>query len=349
MVEAQHGAGLTVDLVGVVGGQQEGHHRPGGSGRRFDDMGHVALAAGLVEVLERLARGLGVLGEVVVASVGDALELAPPPGVEELHVGCGRRVVAELLGVVGAQPQSVGRHAEVEVPLVALVAPVLEPAPGLARLHEVLQLHLLELSGAEDEVAGSDLVAERLAHLGDPEGRALAGGVEHVLEVDEHALRRLRAQVGDSGVGLDRPGVGLEHEVELAGVGEAVGSAAVRAGAPVLELVEPEALPAHPAVDQGIGEAAQVTGCLPDGGRRQDGGVEADDVVAQLDHRAPPRRFDVAQHQDAHGAVVVGRAEPAVDLGRREDEPPAPAQVHHLVEVVGHAGERSGAPDRGPR
>lgn len=34
---------------------------------------------------------------------------------------------------------------------------------------EVLNLHLLELPGTEDEVARGNLVAERLAHLRDPE------------------------------------------------------------------------------------------------------------------------------------------------------------------------------------
>jgi hypothetical protein len=49
-----------------------------------------------------------------------------------------------------------------------------------ARLDEELHLHLLELAGAEDEVAGRDLVAERLADLRDAERRLLARVVMHV-------------------------------------------------------------------------------------------------------------------------------------------------------------------------
>ena len=60
-MEPQHGAGLAADLVLVVGGQQEGHHGPGGAGGRLDHVGHVALVGGLVEVLELLARVRGVL------------------------------------------------------------------------------------------------------------------------------------------------------------------------------------------------------------------------------------------------------------------------------------------------
>ena len=77
-------------------------------------------------------------------------------------------------------------------------------------------------------------------------------------------------------------------------------------------------------------EAAQTAG------GDEDGGVEADHVVALLDHGAPPGVLHVAQHVDAERPVVVGGAEAAVDLGRREDEAPVAAQAHHLLhQVVG--------------
>ena len=143
---------------------------------------------------------------------------------------------------------------------------------GLGRRHEVLHLHLLELAGAEDEVLGGDLVAERLAHLGDAEGRLLAGGLDHVGEVDEHALGRLRPQVGHRPLVLQRAGVGLEHQVEGPGLGELGGPAV---GADAVDLVLAPALVAVPAVDQGIGEVGQVARGLPHRRRRQDGGVQA--------------------------------------------------------------------------
>ena len=113
---------------------------------------------------------------------------------------------------------------------------------ALVRRHEVLHLHLLELTGAEHEVAGRDLVAERLADLGDAEGRLLPRGLEHVLEVEEHALRRLGPQVHLVPGALHRAGVGLEHEVELPSLGEGAVLPAARAGVRVVELVEPEPL-----------------------------------------------------------------------------------------------------------
>ena len=68
-------------------------------------------------------------------------------------------------------------------------------------------------------------------------------------------------------------------------------------------------------------------------GRAEDGGVDEHDVVALLHHRPDPRVLDVAQHQRAERPVVVGAAEPAVDLRRRVHEAAALAQVDDLVEV----------------
>src|SRR5919202_166268 len=91
----------------------------------------------------------------------------------------------------------------------ALVDPVLVPLLVRAGLDEELHLHLLELAGPEDEVAGGDLVAEGLPDLSDAERRLLPGRTHHVGEADEDALRGLRPQVVQAGLVLDRTEVGL--------------------------------------------------------------------------------------------------------------------------------------------
>ena len=53
-------------------------------------------------------------------------------------------------------------HIQALEPLVAEAAPVVEPRKVSVRLAEELELHLLELADAEDEVARRDLVAEAL-------------------------------------------------------------------------------------------------------------------------------------------------------------------------------------------
>src|SRR5712692_8288559 len=85
---------------------------------------------------------------------------------------------------------------------------------------EELNLHLLEFSGAEGEIARRDLVPKALPDLGDPEGNVHARRVAHVLEVDKNALRRLRTQEGGVFFRPHRTDDGLEHQIEFSRRGE---------------------------------------------------------------------------------------------------------------------------------
>ena len=259
-----------------------------------------------------------------------------------------RRIVRQLVVVVSPQAQHLRRDAELDVPVEALLAPVLVPLRRLFGRYEELHLHLLELAGPEDPVLRGDLVAEALADLGDAERRLLAGGLQDLAEVGEHALRRLGTQIGVGAGALDRAGLGLEHQVELAGLGEAVLRVAVRAHVGIVELVEAEALLALGAVDERVGEVREVAGRLPHLRRAEDGGVDQHDVVALLHHRAHPRLLDVAQQQRTERAVVVGRAEAAVDLRRLVDEAAAFAEADDLFEVGGRH-RRTRLPSPPPR
>ena len=222
---------------------------------------------------------------------------------------------------------------------------MLEPPRRLLRRDEVLHLHLLELAGAEDEVPGGDLVAEALTDLGDPEWRLLARELEVVLEIQEDALCRLGAQVDGRALLLHRSDAGLEHEVEVARLGQvAVGPLAralrrLATALSVLELVCAEAKLARAAVDERVGEALQMAARVPGLRMEDDRRVECDDVLALLQHRAPPLSLDVGLQQDAVVPVVVGRAKSAVDLAAREHEAAPFAQRDDLLhgdDVGGH-------------
>src|SRR5215213_390681 len=231
----------------------------------------------------------------------------------------------------------VGANPQLDVPALALGEPVLEPSRRVVRGDEELHLHLLKLTCPENEIAGRDLVAERLADLRDPERRLSAGELQDVLEVDEDALGGLRAQVDGRALLLHRPDGRLEHQIEVARLGQvAVGALAgvLRGLLTALELVEvigAEALLAGAAVDERIGEAGEVAGGLPHPRVLDDRAVERDDVVAVLQHRAPPLALDVRLEQDAVMAVVIGRSDPTVDLGGGEDEAAPLAQRDDLL------------------
>src|SRR5580700_1983446 len=170
--------------------------------------------------------------------------------------------------------------------MLALYEPVLEPARRIVGRHEELHLHLLELARAEDEVARSDLVPERLADLRDPERRLLARELQHVLEVDEGSLLLLRSEVSHRAGLLHGADGRLEHQVEVARVGERalLSLARVLGGfAPALqvpEVVGPEALTARAAVHERVGEPGEVATRLPYARVLQDRRVDRHDVVA---------------------------------------------------------------------
>ena len=99
---------------------------------------------------------------------------------------------------------------------------------------------------------------------------------------------------------------------------------------------------------------AEVPARLPHLGGHENGGVEADDVVAVLHHRAPPRVLHVALEQHPERPVIPGGTEPAVDLGRREDQPAPLGEIDHAVHEFrisgrGHSGPDYRSPSRSNR
>ncbi len=154
------------------------------------------------------------LGEVEVGAGVDAFHFLESERHLEFDVGGCVGVVGQLVVVVIAI--FLVAHAESLVPLQAPLFPVFKPFEFLARTHEELHLHLLELAHAEDELACHDLVAERFAYLGYAEGEAHTAGLLHVEVVDKYALCGLGAEIYCHGAVGRRSHLGAEHEVELA-------------------------------------------------------------------------------------------------------------------------------------
>jgi hypothetical protein len=190
-VEAQDGAEPLLVLLLFVGLEEEDEHRPVDAEGGLDDVGDDVLLGLLVEVVELLAGGLHVPGEVVVRPAGQApqLVLAEGEGVLDVHGALG--VVGEVLFGVLVEAEHLLAHAEAGQPVQVGLEPGLESRLLLAGADEVLQLHLLQLPQAEDEVPRGDLVAEGFADLGDAEGELLPGRLLDEPEVGEDGLGRL--------------------------------------------------------------------------------------------------------------------------------------------------------------
>ena len=322
-MKPQDGPLLAAHLFFVVGVDHQRKEAAVHAHRRLDDVGQVPLLGLFVEVAEILAAELGVLLEIEVSAIGNPLQLLPAKGELVLHVEGRLGVVGQLIGPMGPQAQLLGPDPKGDVPVQPFLFPVVQPLLVRAGLDEELHLLLFELAEPEDVVAGRDLVAERLTLLRDAEGDPLAGGVEDVLELHEHALGGLRPQVDLGGRVLNRTKECFEHEVELPRLAEFPGAAV---GAHPLEVVLAEALMAVLALHQGIGEAGDVPRSLPDLGRHDDAGLEPDDVVAQLHHLPPPELADVVLQGHPQGPEVVDRVDAAVYLAGGEDEATALGQ-----------------------
>src|SRR5437867_1931665 len=126
----------------------------------------------------------------------------------------GAGVMRQLLFRVFVKPQSAFFQAKTEVPVHALLLPVIEPLHVGARLDEELHLHLLELACAEDEVSRRYLVTKRLSNLRDAEWHFLPRRLLNVEEVDVNALRGLGTKIDNGRRVFDRSHEGLEHEIE---------------------------------------------------------------------------------------------------------------------------------------
>ncbi len=90
------------------------------------------------------------------------------------------------------------------------------------------------------------------------------------------------------------------------------------------------------ALDERVGEGIHVAGRHPDLSGLDDCRVDADDVLPLEDHGPPPLLLDVAQQLHPQRTVVVGGAQPAVDLGSGEGETPLLGEFDDRVEGDRH-------------
>ena len=170
--------------------------------------------------------------QVVVGAVCHTHELAPFAALETktvLNVDGARRVVRAVV-LRNIEPAHVlGVNTQVNKPVPAVFNPCVKVLICFVGVNEVFDLHLLEFAGAEDEVAGGDLVAECLTDLPDTEGRAFAGCGHHIVEVYEDALRGFGAQKVQPFLVIDRTQVGFQQAREVLRFGPFAAGAAVRA------------------------------------------------------------------------------------------------------------------------
>ncbi len=150
------------------------------------------------------------------------LKLLPSEWEAVLNVNSALCVVGEFISRMLARAEPLWRDAVRLVPLKSAWEPLIKGGGRtLLRSHEHLQLHLLKLAHAEDEVPWADLVAEGLPDLRNTEWNLLPCSIANVLVLDICTLCRLRTQVDDGGILLHWAHEGLKHQIESTRCGEA--------------------------------------------------------------------------------------------------------------------------------
>ena len=212
-------------------------------------------------------------------------------------------------------------------------APVFEPFHGFLVAAEEFHFHLRELAGAECEVAGRDLVAERLADLRNTERKLFSRGDADQVEVHENRLACFGAEISDMFFVEDGADVCFHHQVEFARRRQISGTAVGAAGR-VGHLIDTEPCLAVFAVGHDVAEAVDMSGCFPDFRVADDGGVKPDDILTCLDHFIPPELFDGFFHGNAIRAVIPESIVSAVDFRALKHKTAPFAQCDDLVHQI---------------
>src|SRR5690606_37667113 len=86
-------------------------------------------------------------------------------------------------------------QSERQMPLQPCIFPILVIFHLLARTHEELHLHLLELPHAENELTGDNLIAECFSGLSYTKRNLHPSALLHIEEIHENSLRRFRTKI----------------------------------------------------------------------------------------------------------------------------------------------------------
>ena len=330
--------------------------------RGLNDVGDEPFVAVRIEVGQVLAASLMADGpiavdlafhvgaKVIIAAVGDSLQLAlfafPQEWEGVFDIGRSTTVMAAFFRSMFTKLELVAGHAQTGIPLHPHVTPVLVPRVRFRGMAEELDLHLLELAGAEDEVPRGDFVSKALADLGDAERNLDPGGIDHVSEVHEDALGRFRAEIGDGIFVGHRPHIGFKHQVEFPWLGEVAIMMLAHHFAWFVgawdrsDVVGPKSPLALAAIDHHVMKEVEVTAGLPDVGVHDNGGFDADHVIPAADHVVPPGLTEVAFEFSSEWAVVPESVDPAIYFTALENEPTSPTKsddtIHQITRWLGH-------------
>ena len=211
-------------------------------------------------------------------------------------------------------------NTQIDVPIPALIQPVVMPLFVGSWLNKEFHFHLLEFTRPENEVTRGNFIAETLSGLTDSKWWLFARRIHHIQVVHKDSLCCFWSQVVNGACIFDGTNGGSQHAIEIARLGElTLGStvcaiddcqsfcrflAVVLLGIGLQELISAVALVAVLTFCEWVNECIHVPGCLPDLGGQNHRGVQADDVIALTNDGLPPLPAHVFLELDTVGAVI---------------------------------------------
>ncbi len=257
---------------------------------------------------------------------------------------------------VVVETQMLLRNSEIHIIPMAVILEIFVKLGIRALLAEGLELHLLKLNRSECEVARSNLISESLADLTDAERKLCSHAALYVEIVYILTLCIFRTQIDNALCVVRYSPVCLEHKVELSYVRKVV-LAAVRTGnrmsldvvkhllfrhavgvsigvEVVYKVVGSVAHLALLAVKERIGEARNMTACLPNSRMHKDIRVNLVAVFSLLDETLSPCIFYIVFKPRAERTVVPCIGKSAVNIAARKNKASVFTKRNNLVHCL---------------
>ena len=334
-MQAQHRALAARHLLLVEGVDHEGERAAVRARGGLDHVRDVALARRRVDVVELLARELGVTAEVVIRSIGDALQLRPAHREQVLDVARPGRVMGQLVGARGRA--AAGGRAGCRGPCTSACdrpssAGATRSASGGGTKNSISicsnsRVRKMKLPGVIS-------LRNALPIWAMPNGGLRRANWSTFLKFTKmpcavSGRRKMRAASSRTGP-MNVSNIRLNWRASPSSPPHSgQRSSPLSPGSRWSARHRLLHLPMH--CTSGSVKLVHVAGGLPRARVHQDRRVEGHHVVALLHDRPPPLPLDVVLQQNPVVAVVVGGGQAAVDLGGLEDEPAPLAERDDLL------------------
>ncbi len=197
-----------------IGSRDHLEEHPVKADRCLHHIRHIRFIQIGIVIRDLLARVFLMLRKVEIGTRMDPFHFLEPKREFIFHVHGSIGIMSQLF--MNVKTIVVVAKAKRPVPFHPDIPPGLKPSQLSAGFHEELHLHLLEFPHPEDELAGHDLIAERLADLGDPERDLHTPCFLNVQVVYENTLGRFGPEEHLHGPVGSGTHLGREHQVELA-------------------------------------------------------------------------------------------------------------------------------------